>query len=370
MRPAAGIAALGLLLVLVAGTFDAEPLYVAAVAFVALAGVAAAWVWAAARGVRVGRTLAARRVAEDEPLDVRVDVRVTGFGLPGGLVDDPILPEPLELPAGRRGRRVRIHARFSRRGRRVLDPPRVIVCDPLGLATRVVRGPVADEVLVLPRIEPVRPVGGGQGRDGVRRRGRPAMAAEVELDGVREHRPGTPASRIYWPALARGAGLMERRLRPEADATPLIVLDTRGAQDERYADDLDAAVRAVASLAHAMAKAGGVGVLLPGDRRPTTLDESLAAWTHLHARLALLEGGGRASLNQLSARVGPVLYVAARAPARTPRALEHAPASARTLVVPGTLPGRRPLFTVAGCTGYDVEPARVRAPRPSKGAVA
>lgn len=359
MRPAAGIAALGVLLALVAGTFDAEPLYVAAVAFIALGAVACAWVWLAARGVKVTRQLGVRRVVEEEPLDVRVHVRTGKIGLPGGLVADEMLPADFDLPVGRRGRRVLIHVRFARRGKRVLAPPTVVVRDPLGLATRVVAGEQHDELLVLPRIEPVRSVSGGHGRDGPRRRGRPAMAAEVELDGVREHRPGTPASRIYWPALARGAGLMERRLRSEADATPLIVLDARSpARDE----DLDAAVRAVASLAVAMAReGGGVGVLLPGDRRPTVLDESLGGWSHLHARLAMLPAGGRASLNSVASRVGPVLYVAARAPGRTPRALEHAPAAGRMLVVPGSIPGRRPSFTVAGCTGYDLEPARPRA---------
>jgi uncharacterized protein (DUF58 family) len=295
---------------------------------------------------------------EEEPLDVRVHVRAGRIGLPGGVVTDEMLPHEFDLPPGGRGRRILIHARFARRGKRRLEPPTVVVRDPLGLATRVVHGRERDEVLVLPRIEPVIALNGGRGRDGPRRRGRPAMAAEVELDGVREHRPGTPASRIYWPALARGAGLMERRLRSEADATPLIVLDARAPEHE---EDLDAAVRAVASLAVAMARESGVGVLLPGDRRPTVLDDSLGGWSHLHARLAMLPAGGRASLNSVATRIGPVLYVAARAPGRTPRALEHAPAAGRILVVPGSIPGRRASFTVAGCTGYDLEPSRVRA---------
>jgi uncharacterized protein (DUF58 family) len=346
--------------VLVAGTFDAEPLYVPAVAFIALAGVACLWVAVAARGVKVTRTLGARRVVEEEPLDVRVEVRVGRVPLPGGEVADELLPHAFDLPPGQRGRRVLMHVRFGSRGKRELPPPTVVVRDPLGLATRAVAGTERDEVLVLPRVEPVRSLSGGDGRDGPRRRGRPAMAAEVELDGVREHRPGTPASRIYWPALARGAGLMERRLRSEADATPLIVLDARAPEEP---EDLDAAVRAVASLAVALARdGGGVGVLLPGDRRPTVLDESLGGWSHLHARLAMLPAGGRASLNSIATRVGPVLYVAARAPGRTPRALEHAPAAGRVLVVPGSLPGRRPSFTVAGCTGYDLEPSRARRP--------
>jgi uncharacterized protein (DUF58 family) len=359
MRPAVAIAALGVLLILVAGTFDAEPLYVPAVAFIALAGAATGWVWLAARGVRVTRSLGARRVVEDEPLEVRVQVRPGRLGVPGGHIADPVLADPVALRPGGRGRTVRINVRFARRGRRALSPPEVVVRDPLGLATSVVRGREEDEVLVLPRVEPVLRLRGADGRDGPRRRGRPAMAAEVELDGVRELRPGTPASRIYWPALARGAGLMERRLRSEADSTPLVVLDARGPERD---EDLDAAVRAVASLAVSMARTGGVGVLLPGDRRPTVLDETLGGWTHLHARLAMLAAGGQPSPANLATRVGPVLYVCARRTSRAPRALGQAPAANRTLVVPGTLSGRRALFTVAGCTGYDLTPTRARPP--------
>jgi uncharacterized protein (DUF58 family) len=355
-----GLACLGLLLVVVAGTFDAEALYVPGVAFAVLAPASAAWVALAARGVRVTRTLAARRIVEEEPLEVRVRAGVGKLPLPGGMLEDELLGEGVELPLGMRGSRVRIHARFVRRGRRALRAPEVLVRDPLGLAERVVRGPEDQEVLVLPRIEPIRRAPGAGGDGTVRRGGRPAIAAEVELDGVREHQPGSPASRIYWPALARGSGLMERRLRSETDATPLVVLDTRGAGGEEHRDALDAAVRAAASLTVALARQGAVGVLLPGDRRPTVLDASLGGWPHLHARLALVEAAAPPNLAALAARVGPVLYVAARPPSRTPRALAHAPASGRTLVVPGTLPGRRPVFSVAGCTGYDASPARVR----------
>jgi uncharacterized protein (DUF58 family) len=354
VRPALGIGALGLLLVVVAGTFDAEPLYVPGVAFVALAVVSWAWVALAVRGLRVRRELGARRVAEDEPLDVRIEVRVGRVGLPGGVLVDPLLSGDVALPFGRRGRRVRIRATFARRGRRQLEAPSVVVRDPLGLSERTVSGAEQDEVLVLPRVEAVRRLGGGQG-SGARRRGRPAMAAEVELDGVREHREGTPASRIYWPALARGAGLMERRLRADADATPLVLLDARSPSSE---EALDAAVRACASLAVSLAKAGGCGVMLPGDRRPTTLDASLGGWTHLHARMALVVAGGHPSLSSIASRVGSVYYVAAQVPSRAPRALEHAPASGRILVVPGAFPGRRPMFSVAGCQGFDLEPAR------------
>ncbi|HEX8086701.1 MAG TPA: DUF58 domain-containing protein [Solirubrobacteraceae bacterium] len=355
MRPGRATAALGLLLVLVAGTFDAEPLYVPGVAFLFLPAATFVWIALAARGMRVERRLDARRVVEEEPLRVVLEVSAGRLPLSTGLVDDPFLGAPVPLAGGRRAQRVRITARFGRRGRRPLDAARVVLRDPLGLATRIVTGAETDEVLVLPRVEPVRAAGGGS-QDGRRPRGRPAIAAEVELDGVREHRPGTPASRIYWPALARGAGLMERRLRAESDSTPLVVLDARGSSEEA----LDAAVRACASLALELARSGGCSVLVPGDRRATPLDPTLAGWPHLHARLALVALGGRPALSGVASRSGLVVYVAARIPGRAPQALEHAPAAGRVLVVPGEMAGRRPSFVVAGCTGYAVEPRGAR----------
>ncbi|HWT94668.1 MAG TPA: hypothetical protein VN238_16855, partial [Solirubrobacteraceae bacterium] len=90
-RPAAGLGALGAVLIVVAGTFDAEPLYVPGVAFLALAIGAVAWVRIAARGVVVTRVLGGRRVAEDEPLDAILSVRTGKLGIPGGVVLDPML---------------------------------------------------------------------------------------------------------------------------------------------------------------------------------------------------------------------------------------------------------------------------------------
>src|ERR671923_167486 len=82
-------------------------------------------------------------------------------------------------------------------------------------------------------------------------------AAETELDGLREHRPGSPASRIHWPAVARGHGMMERKLISEADSRPLVVLDPRAPASE---DALDSAVRAAASLCVHFARRTGWAV--------------------------------------------------------------------------------------------------------------
>jgi hypothetical protein len=62
----------------------------------------------------------------------------------------------------------------------------------------------------------------------------------------------------------------------------------------------------------------------------------------------------------MAARRGPVFYVGARRAPGAPRALLHAPGGARLLVVPAVLAERRPVFTVAGCWGYELTGARAR----------
>jgi uncharacterized protein (DUF58 family) len=356
-RPLLRTVALGVLLVLVAGLLDAEPLYVPGGALLVLSVGAAAWVLAGARGIRVTRTVGVTRAMEEAT--VPVEVRVSSpRPLPTGGVLDPLLPAPAPLATGRRLTRVRIDVRFARRGRKVLVPPRVAVRDPFGLLTRIVRGhvPAPDEVLILPRVEPVRAPGtGGDASAALRLGRRSSVAAEIELDGLRQHRPGTPASRIFWPSLAKGGELLERRLRADSDTRPLVVLDPRGAASE---DDLDAAVRAAASLAVHLAHEGGCALLIPGDRRPAAVDPGLAGWPNLHARLALVQGDTPPALAGVAARRGPILYVAARQLSRPPRALAHAPGGGRVLVVPGTLAGRRASFAVAGCSGYELSETR------------
>ncbi len=369
MRPAGATVALGALLLLASATFDAEPLYVPGVAFALLGLFTLAWVTLGARGLAVEREVAAHTVAEGETVAVRVRVRAGLTPLLTGAVEEPLLPGPVALTLGRRAMSLRIDASFARRGRRALAPVRVVVCDPLGLARRVVTGGGEDEVLVLPALHPVATsAAGGAGGMLSPRAGRPRMAAEVELDGVRPHRPGAPASRIQWSVFARTGELWERKLLADADARPVVVLDPRtaGAADGEAA--LDAAVRAAASLIVALAREGGCSLLLPGDRRALVVDPGLKAWPRAHVRLALLADDGAApSLAGVAGRAGPVVYVAARPVAQTPRALQAGQGGVRVLVVPGAAPrpsaavspaGRRVLFTVAGCTGYALRDAR------------
>ncbi len=360
MRPALATGLLAIVLTAAAALFDAEPLWVPGIALGLLAAGSATWVTLAARGVTVRRTLGAQRVVEDQPVGIVLDVRAGSWALPSARVHDPLLSAAATLPANRRRAQVRIDVRFARRGRRELALPSVLVADPLGLATREVRArpsPRHDEILVLPRIEALTDAAGGGEAPRLARRARRLVGAEVDLDGIRPLRDGTPASRIYWPAVARGADAQERFLRADGDSRPLVVLDPRGAAG---IDELDAAVRAAASLTHALARDGGCGVLLPGDRRPTELGDTLSGWPVVHARLALVGPATGPSLTSVAQRHGPIVFVSARMRPALPAALGSGHGATRVLVVPGTITGRTAAFVVAGCSGYVVGGRRTR----------
>ena len=220
---------------------------------------------------------------------MRIEADAGRLPLPPGWIDEPLLPEP--VPLQRPGAAARACA-----SRSTLRPPRPARAGAAGArAARPARARPArgrrrhaDEVLVLPRMLPghARPAG-GRGRRPAHARAALTAAAETEIDGLRPHREGAPASRIHWPALARGAGLMERKLISEADSRPLVVLDPRA---PRAPEALDAAVRAAASLVVHFARRGGCALLLPGrPARARSIEPDLLAWPPAHVRLALLD---------------------------------------------------------------------------------
>jgi len=102
MRSALGCAALGLLLLIVAGTFDAEPLYVTGAALLLLGAGAGLWIGLGGVGAKLGREISVRSVIEDQPLQVKLSAKAGRIPLPPGWIDEPLLPEPVRLPAGRR----------------------------------------------------------------------------------------------------------------------------------------------------------------------------------------------------------------------------------------------------------------------------
>ena len=355
-----GAAALGLALVFGAATFDSPSLYVPGVALVLLALGSAAWVTLAAAGASVERAPGPSTVMEEEPWPLKVEIRSGLLPAPSGELHEPLLGWPVPMTM-RWSRRIRINIRFSRRGRHLLEPGRLVIRDPLHLAVREFTGDDGGELIVLPRIEPVLAAGGGgKGRSALAGGDRHGagrrihdLAAELELDTLRPYREGTAASRIHWPAVARTGEMVERRLVADADAAPLVVMDPRGGTGE----DLDAAVRAAASLAVELARSGGCALLLPGDRRGLELTPDLAAWPPAHVRLALLEEGERRPSLPPMKRAGALFWVSADPSGRMPRGLERLSSGGVWLVSPGPA-GRGVRFTVAGCSGRRLGRAR------------
>jgi uncharacterized protein (DUF58 family) len=364
----------GAVLMLAGAGFGSPSLLVAGLGLAGLAAAAAAWV-ELARPARLVRAPGPSRVVEGEPYSVRLRAEGGTLPPPAGELSDPILPAPVPVGPLWRG----AHAAevvLEGRGRRHLGRARLEIRDPLGLRTRVVESAEGGELLVLPRVEAVmvagRGFGGGRGSaiagldEGAAASRLDARAIELEVDGLRPYREGSPASRIHWPAVARTGELIERRLVAGGDTAPLVVLDAARPADQQ---SLDAAVRAAASLCVHLARNGGCAALLPGDRRPTDVEPDLRAWSHLHARLALVESGVPSAVGR-TLRPGAVFWVTAASAPALPQALRGGGSGARYLVAPapllGAQAGRAAAFTVAGCVGT----LRAARPRRTLGRVA
>jgi uncharacterized protein (DUF58 family) len=342
----AGVAlVLGLGLCLVGAAFAATPLYLPGIALLLIAAVATAWVFLAAREVRLVRSTGSVAVEEHADLPVGVRVMRSRVPLPGAEVRVWAGAAAVPLSEANDGG-VTAAARFPRRGRQRLGPASVLISDPLGLCRQTVSSDV-HEVLVLPRIEPVRlaDVVGEMGIFGHRVRS-PVDAGTTDVDSLQPHRPGAPASRIHWPTVARTTTLMERRLVADGERSPLIVVDPRQPSNP---EALDQAIRAAASLCVHLARQGGCALVLPGDRRPARIDADLSGFSQLHARLALLEPDAGAPPLACLAGADEVLWVTA-APSHCSEVAQLR-SSVRYLVSPHPQKRWQVQFTVAGCSG-------------------
>jgi uncharacterized protein (DUF58 family) len=357
------IGLLGALLAAAAAAFGPLLLLLPGCALVLLAVVSAAWALLAGRG-RLERRVAEARVVEDEPCAITLEARLLLPPPPGSELVEPLAAGPPRPVQWRRRHRLDTEVRFPRRGRHVLEPARLVVRDPLGVAARQVRSPRGEEVLVLPRIEPVRAARAGAAHALALARTSGQASEEgprVDFDTLREARPEVPATRIHWPAVARTGTLIERSLLAPIERRPLVALD---AASPTSPEALDSAVRAAASLCVALARAGGCHLLLPGERRPAHIDPALAAWPPLHVRLALVEEDEQLTVPARLGPVGALYWVTARSPeaalAGLPGGFARGANSARFLVTPGPAP-KGSAFTVAGCHGRRVGRASRRA---------
>jgi uncharacterized protein (DUF58 family) len=358
---------LGAALLLAGALFDTPSLYVPGIALGALAVGALAWVELSARELRVRRSPGPATAVEGELYPLRVSIERGRLPLPGGELRDPALERPMALGPNP-PRVVSAQIQLGRRGRRRLEATSLVVRDPLRLCSREVQGAGAAEVLVLPRTEPILRLGdgapGGGGRDGLLGgegeggdRGRSSRSAALasEIDGVRPHQDGIPASQIHWRTVARTGELFDRRLVPGAESSHAVVLDVGRPSD---IDALDMAVRAAASLCLHLAPAGGCALHLPGEPRPLAVDPRLGGWPRAHVRLALVESNQGVPAPLRQGHRGLTIWVSSGTAVLTPRELARIAARASHLVTPSAIPMLAGVFTVAGCTGHSLGPAR------------
>ena len=324
-------AALGAALTLVGLGFGLDAALVCGIALLLLAVGAVAWVELATRRGHVVREPGPGRLEESEPYSLRIALRRTLVPPPGGELTDPLLDRP--VPVGPRwSRRLERDVWLERPGRRLLKPARLVVRDPLGLWQRELDSGRSGELVVLPRIDPVRwtgagsepggqSSGSGNASDATSRRG---GLAQLEVDGLRPYREGSPASRIHWPAVARTGEMIERQLIAGGEPRPLVVFDPRGGtvtQRER-------AMRAAASLC---------------------VDPSLRTWPEAHVRIAVSDPSSGPPLPRSGSGAAVLWVTAGRS---LPGSLRRLGPGSFLVTPSGTR--RAATFRVSGCFAYPV----------------
>ena len=338
-------------------------------AFLVLALARLAWVPAGARRHRASSaTLGARRVVEDEPLRRTCTLRVRRRR---AAADRRRARRPARRDARRRcrpgaARTVRGSTRASpAAGAGCLAPAARRRPRPARpAASSVVAGAAATRSSCFrASSRSARPATAAAATGGAAARGPPGGSPpRSSSTALRQHRAGTPASRIYWPSLARGGELSERRLRADADTRPLVVLDPRGAAADAERPRRRGPRRRVARVRPRPARAAARSCF-PGDRRARRPGrDARPAGRTLHVRLALVDRRGCRAVAR-PALVGPrradlLRHAAARRRDAARACRRRRRAGSRILVVPGALPGRRALFAVAGCHGYELREAR------------
>ena len=139
------------------------------------------------------------------------------------------------------------------RGVHTIGPIELSSGDPLGLFARRSVRPESREIVVYPKVVPLRrlgfPLSAGFGAAARRRsiQEDPSRSA-----GVRDYRPGDPLRRVHWKATARQGELQVRLLEPAAAPALLLILaaDTFDFPWTRYREDLfELAMSALASIA-------------------------------------------------------------------------------------------------------------------------
>ncbi len=295
---ALGLAGAGIAALVASRGFGTPALATFGAGLVALPILVGALVWLAAVGMSVERRIEPARCVVGE--SVRVRIAIDGWAARLGLdrilnvAVDPAVGAAAIRGGSRRERSGSAWAIVAARGDHHLEPARVTVADPFGLARRV-RVATGDERLLVVPLAPgldSAPLGARAHGRGLRRRS--SGAGFGELDRVRDYQAGDALSRVHWAQTAKRGRLQTKEMRSAEGAgrTVLVLLD--GAVPAGAA--FETTVTCAAALArHFLAKRDPVSLVLTG-RHPARLAAAHCAWPVAEVALARVEPGGDRSL--------------------------------------------------------------------------
>ncbi|MDY3561071.1 DUF58 domain-containing protein [Gemmata sp. JC673] len=275
---------LGILLVaalasLLCGFFLHAQGFVLAGGIVAVVGLGVVWPWLSLRGLTGTLAFERTRVAEGEPVGVRLTLRNRlpwaawglavrdGFGGDGGAPAAAVASAP-----GRRTAACRWSFTPTRRGVFPLAVPRIGTGFPFGLWETARRVAVEAPLIVWPKtfpVGPVPPVSGDRQVEGNVSRSKVGTTGDVL--GVRPYRRGDSPRRIHWGQSAKHDRLVVCELQSNSRPVIQLVLDAdpsvHAGADESGSREW--AVRVVASLAEGWLGAGAqVGLAWAGFELP------------------------------------------------------------------------------------------------------
>jgi uncharacterized protein (DUF58 family) len=244
-----------------------RPLAVVALGFFFAAGLSRAWARLAQGPIGVCASFEPGPATEGDRIRLAVNVR----GLPrvpvGAVTFSGSLEgRPIERRLHRRGASAGavIDLGALPRGRYVLTDAHVVLSDPLVLDSVSLPVETTAGLLVRPRIVELGPLFTERGERGDGGRRLLSRPLGVDLHSVREHEQGESLRRVHWPTTAKRGRLMVKDLEDAPRDTVAVLLDC----DSGNAVGFELAVRAAASLVHALSSRGRRVLLVTTAREP------------------------------------------------------------------------------------------------------
>lgn len=241
----------------------------------AVAGLAKAWARASRAGLACRVSVDRVRVFPGEPITLRVDIENRRL-LPVFVRVSPdaaglVPPEPAAPLAAARGllwyQRVAFRWTLTpgRRGVYALGRARLHGGDLLGFYASAADAGEPQEVLVYPRVVPLRRLALPR-RDVFGVPGRESPVRDpVYILGTRDYQHGRPAKHIHWKASARHHRLQEKLFEPSEQEKVLLVVDVEGGAAAEAREPFERLLEAVASLAVQLDRRGlAVGLAANG----------------------------------------------------------------------------------------------------------